>query len=193
MNNPLSINQHSEVSVTQTTPADRRRSLEIRNTAAAESLRMDINHADGSASSPSGSNSSSQGTRRDNAVYRETEHSTTRLGLQSLVQAISVARSGSSLWRAPLESGELQGWTTSILESYFGYFHTRWPVVHAPTFDEDDEPPLKALSIFMIGAWFSELESSKGLVLQIHTLLVNQCFEEMVSLTTHTTLRWLTV
>lgn len=46
-------------------------------------------------------------------------------------------------------------------EAYFTYFHHRWPIIHAPTYDETRASPLLAKSVRMIDDWLGNDSTSR--------------------------------
>ena len=56
---------------------------------------------------------------------------------------------------------------------YFANFHDRWPIIHSPTYEEDEEAPELLLpSILMIGGWVDGTPSSRDWALKVHHNLV---------------------
>jgi hypothetical protein len=76
-------------------------------------------------------------------------------------------------WRA-LDT--IQPVSNSCTQLYFTHFHPRWPILHAPTFDEQHYPFVITASVAMIGSWIEGSEESRELALTIHDRLVNHLF-----------------
>ncbi|KAF7853305.1 uncharacterized protein EAF02_011959 [Botrytis sinoallii] len=56
---------------------------------------------------------------------------------------------------------------------YFANFHDRWPIIHSPTYeDEEEAPELLLPSILMIGGWIDGTPSSRDWALKVHHNLV---------------------
>lgn len=70
--------------------------------------------------------------------------------------------------------------STAHSKLYFKHFHHRWPILHAPTFDEDSDPFVITASVSMIGAWLEGSKESKDLALTIHDRLMNHALQKLV-------------
>ncbi|KAI9649185.1 hypothetical protein NHQ30_001753 [Ciborinia camelliae] len=56
---------------------------------------------------------------------------------------------------------------------YFTHFHDRWPIIHSPSYEGDEEAPELLLpSILMIGGWIDGTVSSRDWALEVHHNLV---------------------
>lgn len=56
---------------------------------------------------------------------------------------------------------------------YFAHFHDRWPIIHSPTHEEEeDAPELLIPSILMIGGWIDDTANSRDWALKVHHHLV---------------------
>ncbi|TGO28293.1 hypothetical protein BPAE_0029g00210 [Botrytis paeoniae] len=56
---------------------------------------------------------------------------------------------------------------------YFADFHDRWPIIHSPTYEDDEEASeLLRPSILMIGGWIDGTPSSRDWALKVHHNLV---------------------
>lgn len=67
-------------------------------------------------------------------------------------------------------------------ELYFRQFHHRWPVIHAPTFDEKSDPPILKSSIQMIGCWLENGPTSRNQAFYIHSRLMEIIMPRLVRL-----------
>ncbi|KEY69077.1 hypothetical protein S7711_09580 [Stachybotrys chartarum IBT 7711] len=70
-------------------------------------------------------------------------------------------------------------WLSTCLKVYFGRFHERWPVIHAPIFNENAETPLTVGTLAIIGSWQDNTSESKKLALEIQKLLLQKLLEDM--------------
>ncbi|KAA8567683.1 hypothetical protein EYC84_008156 [Monilinia fructicola] len=73
--------------------------------------------------------------------------------------------------------GYLSSLTKETVEKYrnlyFSQFHDRWPIVHSPSYDENEEASELLLpSILMIGGWVDGTTTSKEWALEVHHNLV---------------------
>lgn len=71
-------------------------------------------------------------------------------------------------------------WLSTCLKRYFGRFHERWPVIHAPIFNENAETALIVGTLAIIGSWQDSTSESKKLALEIHKLILQKVMEDMV-------------
>ncbi|KAB8295902.1 hypothetical protein EYC80_008723 [Monilinia laxa] len=66
---------------------------------------------------------------------------------------------------------------------YFSHFHDRWPIVHSPSYDENEEAPELLLpSIMMIGGWIDGTTTSKEWALKVHHNLVEHILPRLCQL-----------
>lgn len=73
-----------------------------------------------------------------------------------------------------------EGSTQKYLDAYFAYFHHRWTIIHAPTFDDKTHPPVVLSSMCMIGAWLSGAQDSRELAAAMHDRLVAHIIPRLV-------------
>ncbi|KAJ8069298.1 hypothetical protein OCU04_002958 [Sclerotinia nivalis] len=58
---------------------------------------------------------------------------------------------------------------------YFAHFHDRWPIIHSPSYEGNEEVPKLLLpSILMIGGWIDGTPSSRYWALKVHHNLVKR-------------------
>ncbi|PWY81569.1 hypothetical protein BO94DRAFT_145736 [Aspergillus sclerotioniger CBS 115572] len=60
---------------------------------------------------------------------------------------------------------------TPYIDLYFTHFHPHWPLLHRATFSPPHEPLLVLQVVAMIGLWFSDKPSAKGVAIDIHRKL----------------------
>ncbi|KAF7915487.1 uncharacterized protein EAE98_011090 [Botrytis deweyae] len=66
---------------------------------------------------------------------------------------------------------------------YFANFHDRWPIIHSPTYeDEEEAPELLLPSILMIGGWIDGTPSSRDWALKVHHNLVEHVIPRLCQL-----------
>ncbi|TGO66234.1 hypothetical protein BOTNAR_0065g00200 [Botryotinia narcissicola] len=66
---------------------------------------------------------------------------------------------------------------------YFADFHDRWPIIHSPTYEDDEETPKLLLpSILMIGGWIDGTPSSRDWALKVHHNLVEHVIPRLCQL-----------
>ena len=121
----------------------------------------------------------------EDTARSDNEVATAQLGLRSVLDAMSISRSGSDSWRESLQADVLKGWVASAIESFFQHFSCRWPIIHEPTFDETELSASVIASVLAIGSWLQGAESVKESAIEVHKALVAQFFEEMVMFTSH--------
>lgn len=74
-----------------------------------------------------------------------------------------------------------RAWLSRCVNSYLATFHGRWPILHGPTLNEvTDSVPTIAL-IVAIDSWLQGEAKLKDQILQIHGLLVERFYRELVS------------
>lgn len=102
-------------------------------------------------------------------------------GLQLVLEAVSRPKSTSSrTQRQP--PPEVKKWSAACIDAYFGRFHDRWPVLHAPTFEKEVESARLRSTVLLIGSWLRhENEGNNHLLFDIHSVLVKRLLDEMVS------------
>ncbi|KAF7909500.1 uncharacterized protein EAF01_003218 [Botrytis porri] len=66
---------------------------------------------------------------------------------------------------------------------YFANFHDRWPIVHSPTYEDDEEAPEILLpSMLMIGGWIDGTPSSRDWALKVHHHVVEHVIPRLCQL-----------
>lgn len=66
------------------------------------------------------------------------------------------------------------------VQAYFDKFHPNWPFLHPATFNIDNELPLLAQSVFMMGSWVAGESSSQQTAKDLHNKLVLSIYEQRV-------------
>ena len=87
-----------------------------------------------------------------------------------------------SLNMGPLESLKPLWNNHSIVAAnlYSTQFHHRWTILHAPSFDEEDEPVVLTSSLKMIVSWLEASHESREIALAIHDRLMDHLFSLLV-------------
>ncbi|KAK5996887.1 hypothetical protein PT974_02234 [Cladobotryum mycophilum] len=78
-------------------------------------------------------------------------------------------------------SDEVKKWASAAVQTYFRGFHERWQVIHAPTFENEEESPVVRASVFMIASWFHDDDRTRDLVFEIHGALVKRLLEDLAN------------
>ncbi|KAL7794422.1 hypothetical protein V8C37DRAFT_376614 [Trichoderma ceciliae] len=112
-------------------------------------------------------------------------------GLQLVLEAVSRPRSSgtpSGLQRQP--PPDVKKWSSACIKAYMGRFHDRWPVLHAPTFEQEvDSVRLRSTAI-MIGSWVQNETADNSLIFDIHSVLVKRLLNELTETTADPTGVW---
>lgn len=66
--------------------------------------------------------------------------------------------------------------TSKFMKLYFSHFHHRWPVLHAPTFEEETAPPVLLSCVAMIGAFIHATNESMELAIDLQ----NRVFDHII-------------
>lgn len=67
------------------------------------------------------------------------------------------------------------------MELYFKYFHHRWPIIHAPTYESDGTTILTS-SMWMMGAWLYGSAESQEIAVVKHKDIMSQISSRLVCL-----------
>lgn len=110
----------------------------------------------------------------------EHEGFTTKSALQSILRAVA-SRSGKAPDAATQPSAVPKSWLVACVESYFGNFHDRWPILHAPSLDETTDSVALIASVVMINSWLHYDRGLREVIMEIHNHLVEQSFRQLVS------------
>ncbi|CAM1508856.1 Fc.00g025950.m01.CDS01 [Cosmosporella sp. VM-42] len=88
----------------------------------------------------------------------------------------------SSLNEVLQESHELKAWVAKSGAAYLQYFHIRWPVLHAPTLEIEQDPLLLTATVCMIGAWLQgpEISVDRFYALRVHEFLLQRFLQDIV-------------
>ncbi|KAH8657987.1 hypothetical protein BX600DRAFT_439164 [Xylariales sp. PMI_506] len=101
--------------------------------------------------------------------------------LHRLVLASST-KPDQTLERTMAASPDFQEWVLKCSRAYFEHHHPRWPILHAPTFDEESDPLPLVAGVLIIGCWLEGDLDSQPWVLKTHQVLANHLFEKLISL-----------
>lgn len=108
---------------------------------------------------------------------RQMEYSSLQYILDCLVAAIA-GKPGKLLPSAAPE--RVQSWQKKYISTYFATFHERWPVVHAPTLDDDCDDPILVGTVVMISAWNQDDENLKEMAMPVHERLMDYVQQKIV-------------
>lgn len=101
-----------------------------------------------------------------------------RAGLECVSNAVAAAMAGKKHQTPPKET---QPWVSQSTQAYFGAFHERWPIVHAPVFDEKTDGTLLVATVVMIGSWHSDDTSVRHHVLKLHERFMFYLSRKMIA------------
>ncbi|KAH7305514.1 hypothetical protein B0I35DRAFT_443923 [Stachybotrys elegans] len=76
----------------------------------------------------------------------------------------------------------IQAWMASSIATYFGRFHERWPIIHAPIFDKGTESALLVGSVILLGSWQRESRQRSQFLVAFHQSMMSQLLPLMKSL-----------
>ncbi|KAL2062760.1 hypothetical protein VTL71DRAFT_5832 [Oculimacula yallundae] len=69
--------------------------------------------------------------------------------------------------------------STKYLDTYFKYFHHRWPIIHRPSFEGEGKNTIVMSSIKMVGAWLEGSSDSRRFAIMCRSIiLVMPAFEK---------------
>lgn len=106
----------------------------------------------------------------------------TKAGTRVIAHAMGVLRDGGESDALSNPSPSMKVWLDDCFRSYFGQFHETWPILHAPSCDEDPITlvPLAA-SIAIIGAWRQVTDpGAMQMIFAIHQILMQYLFAQLV-------------
>jgi hypothetical protein len=99
-------------------------------------------------------------------------------------QILDLLRAASTVKDCPTlsVSDPVKQWVSLCAETYFGPFHDRWPLIHAPLFDETEDSLFVVSAVVMIGSILRDKDSSvRDLALEVHSHLHGYCLESLVA------------
>ncbi|KAF5021797.1 hypothetical protein F66182_6172 [Fusarium sp. NRRL 66182] len=70
-----------------------------------------------------------------------------------------------------------QSWMQANFGEYFGRFHDIWPILHAPTCVQLEDPLAVSLSVVMISCWLKNPDEFGEAALEVHAALMEQFFQ----------------
>lgn len=104
-----------------------------------------------------------------------------RTCLKSIMKAVSVPAFKGVVCDTPPSPDELRAWISACVQQYFGTFHERWTVLHAPSFDEKADDAFKVGTVVIIGAWLRDRDNLRDIILDIHNRLLHRLLSLIVS------------
>ena len=118
----------------------------------------------------------SSGFESPTAEHRRSEREiqAARAGLKCVKDAVSAQIEGRQPPDARPPGHELliKPWLSSRVDVFFGRFHERWPIVHAPVFDQRTDSALLVGTVLMIASWQRDHECLREDILSIHERLI---------------------
>ncbi|KFH42798.1 Zinc finger protein-like protein [Hapsidospora chrysogenum ATCC 11550] len=118
----------------------------------------------------------SSGFESPTAEHRRSEREiqAARAGLTCVKDAVSAQIEGRQPPDARPPGHELliKPWLSSRVDVFFGRFHERWPIVHAPVFDQRTDSDLLVGTVLMIASWQRDHECLREDILFIHERLI---------------------
>ncbi|PTB65678.1 hypothetical protein BBK36DRAFT_1120736 [Trichoderma citrinoviride] len=102
-------------------------------------------------------------------------------GLQLVLEAASRPKSATSSRSQRHLTPQVKKWSAACIDTYFGRFHDRWPVLHGPTFEKEVESVRLRSTVLLIGSWLRhENEGNNHLIFDIHSILVKRLLDELI-------------
>ena len=101
-------------------------------------------------------------------------------GMEAMYEALVAGYS--SLSEILGDSPDLTVWVAKATSAFLKEFHIRWPVLHAPTFDSEEDPLPLAVTVCMIGSWLQSPSSSADRfhALKTHDFLLQRFLQDIV-------------
>jgi hypothetical protein len=111
---------------------------------------------------------------------RHHDTSVVMAGLRTVLRVISPAHARVGPPEKQPSPDEVKAWLSSCLKVFFGRFHERWPVIHAPTFDERTDDAHLVGTAVMIGSWFLDPRHIREVIIEIHKCMMSHLFNNLV-------------
>jgi len=77
-------------------------------------------------------------------------------------------------------SPKFEEWVTNCIDTYFEFFHPRWPLLHAPTVDVSSSSLLLVATVVMVGCWFKDTSEDKPAIWRLFNFMTRISFEKLV-------------
>ncbi|KJZ71056.1 hypothetical protein HIM_09556 [Hirsutella minnesotensis 3608] len=101
--------------------------------------------------------------------------------LQSILAAVAVSTDNGPNALPPPSSAVPKPWLSACVDTYFSTIHQRWPVLHGPSIDETTENISIVASMVMMTSWLHNDRNLKQVLMEIHSLLVEQSFKHLAN------------
>ncbi|KAH7037091.1 uncharacterized protein B0I36DRAFT_61654 [Microdochium trichocladiopsis] len=100
--------------------------------------------------------------------------------LLDAVYELLISSNGSSYLGSNMAaSPRFEAWVTSCANSYFEWFHPRWPVMHAPSTSMSSSSISLVAIILMVGCWFQDKPEDKPAVWRMFNLMMKIGYEKL--------------
>ncbi|RDA92457.1 hypothetical protein CP533_6437 [Ophiocordyceps camponoti-saundersi (nom. inval.)] len=83
-----------------------------------------------------------------------------------------------------------KAWLAACVDSYLATIHQRWPLLHGPGVDGTTDDVALVASMVMMTAWLHCDRSFRQLLMEMHGLLVDQCFKQLAGDILDQSRRW---
>jgi hypothetical protein len=94
----------------------------------------------------------------------------TELGLATILDGVNSEDVGP----LPPQSEAFEVWLSQCTEAYFGYFHERWPVLHAPVFNWRRASSRLIGTVAIIGTWLRDGHRDRDIIMRAHLSISRQ-------------------
>ncbi|CAH0046833.1 unnamed protein product [Clonostachys solani] len=115
----------------------------------------------------------------------DTSHlSSDGLARAGMSQILELLRAASACKDTPTlsVSDSVRKWVSLCTEAYFGPFHDRWALIHAPLFDETEDDLFIVSTVVMIGSILRDKVSIvRDLTLEVHSHLHDYCIKSLTA------------
>lgn len=101
-----------------------------------------------------------------------------RAGIECVTSAVATEMAGKKQTHTP--SGN-RAWLAKCIRTYFRSFHERWPIVHAPVFDEKTDGTYIVATVIMIGSWHADDPSVREGIFKLHDRFMFYLSRKMIS------------
>jgi hypothetical protein len=104
-------------------------------------------------------------------------------GVAAALNALNSSPKISSLGDDIQTSEEVRSWFSSCTATFFKQVHYRWPVLHAPVFDEKLDDLVVSVTVVLMGAWLDKGTTPRVFIEAAYDHVLDNLFEKMVSVT----------
>lgn len=100
--------------------------------------------------------------------------------VDAILEIILSSSRNSRLGETIAASSKFEAWVTCCIDTYFEFFHPRWPLLHAPTVNASSSPLLLVATIVMVGCWFQGRPEDKPAIWRLFNFMTRISFEKLV-------------